>query len=104
MDQKPLLWPWIARTLDLRQPRLSLAVPRSAIQLPIPRRHEPFCMELADTLPESQISYAEDQRLLHSYGKSYPDLFFVRRGIVKRAPDAVLAGEGPGLFLHVGNR
>lgn len=93
MDQKPSLWPWIAKTLGMRQPRLSPPVPRAGVKLLAPRRHEAFCLEIANALRDAQISYDEDQRLLHSYGKSYPDLFYVRRGVVRRAPDAVVFPE-----------
>jgi alkyldihydroxyacetonephosphate synthase len=93
MDNKPALWPWIAKTLRVDQPRLTPPVPRSAVRLEAARRHDGFCFGLANELHDSQVSYDDEQRLLHSYGKSYPDLFYVRRGIVRRAPDVVIFPE-----------
>jgi alkyldihydroxyacetonephosphate synthase len=93
MENKPTLWPWIASTLDVQQPRMTPPVPRSAVRLEAARRHEGFCRGLAAELKESQLSYDDEARLLHSYGKSYPDLFNVRRGVVRRAPDVVIFPE-----------
>lgn len=83
MAEKPGLWPWIAKTLAVPEQPPAPPVPRSAIELPAPRRNEAFCAAA------SGLSFDEDQRLVHSYGKSYPDLFNARRGLIRRAPDAV---------------
>ncbi len=45
---------------------------------------------LRGILGPEQITLDPHERLLHSYGKSFPDLFRVRSGLVTRAPDAVL--------------
>ncbi len=87
MKEKPGLWPWIAKTLAVPEQPPAPPVARSAIRLPEPRRQEAFCRAAG------ALSFDEDQRLIHSYGKSYPDLFNVRRGLVRRAPDAVAFPE-----------
>ena len=48
---------------------------------------------LVGFLKPAQIAADDEQRLIHTYGKSFPDLFRVRRGIVKNAPDLVLFPE-----------
>jgi alkyldihydroxyacetonephosphate synthase len=88
MDEKPHLWPWIAKTLALERAAVTPPVDRAAIKLPPSARVEAFCRAAG-----ALLSFDEDQRLLHSYGKSYPDLFHVRRGVVRRAPDAVAFPE-----------
>lgn len=94
MDEKPALWPWIRRTLDLPEgPPKALPVAREKIRLPSPVLREGFVSELRKALKPDQISIEEEQRLLHSYGKSFPDLFLVRRGSVRRAPDLVVFPE-----------
>lgn len=93
MDRKPNLWPWIAKTLGITDERRTPPVPRSRIQLPPPLEDAGFTSALARALKPDQSASDEEQRLLHAYGKSYPDLFFARRGRVRRAPDLVLFPE-----------
>jgi alkyldihydroxyacetonephosphate synthase len=90
---RPEFWPWIVRTLDLKTTRSSPPVRREQISLTAPLRNEGFSRALAARLRPDQITAIEDQRLLHSYGKSYPDLFYVRKGIVRRPPDLVVYPE-----------
>ena len=88
---KPNLWPWICRELQLdpgASPRGP--VPRSSIVLPTPVIHPAFLAALETVLAPGQIARGDDERLLHAYGKSYPDLLRVRRGEVTRAPDVVI--------------
>ena len=91
MADKPKLWPWIAQKLGVVSASPTEApVALDSIEL------GPSCMdaamlaELHRILRPEQITTERLERLLHSYGKSFPDLFCVRRGIVKRAPDAIL--------------
>jgi alkyldihydroxyacetonephosphate synthase len=93
MAHRPQLWPWIARTLGLKTTRVSPPVRREEVRLKAPLRNDAFRRALAARLKSDQITDTEDQRLLHAYGKSYPDLFYVRKGIVRRAPDLVVYPE-----------
>ncbi len=92
MDEKPDLWPWIVKTLDLAQPRSTPPVPRESIRLPVPVADEAFRRALG-FLRADQTADDDEARLVHAYGKSYPDLFNVRRGVVRRAPDLVIYPE-----------
>jgi alkyldihydroxyacetonephosphate synthase len=94
MAEKPRLWPWICQELALKDPRPVRPVDRSAIRLPDPVIHPDFLAGLERVLQPRQILRGEDERLLHAYGKSYPDLVRVRRGQVDRAPDLVILPEG----------
>jgi alkyldihydroxyacetonephosphate synthase len=90
MDDKPNLWPWIKKTLGIENERPSLPIRREEIQLPQPTLNTPFLEEMRSHLQANQIQTDEDVRLLHSYGKSFPDLFRVRKGIVRNPPDVVI--------------
>ncbi|MEK7205177.1 MAG: FAD-dependent oxidoreductase, partial [candidate division NC10 bacterium] len=94
MAHKPNLWPWICRELHL-DPGASPSrpMPRSSIVLPTPVIHPAFLAALETVLTPGQIARSDDERLLHAYGKSYPDLLRVRRGEVNRAPDVVILPE-----------
>jgi len=68
-------------------------VDRERIRLSAPRLNASFCAEIEKELKCDQIAIDEDERLLHSFGKSYPDLFRVRRGEVDHPPDMVILPE-----------
>lgn len=96
MKEKPELWPWIAKTLDLREDRTVKPIERRDIKLQPAQRHEAFIAALGRFLKPDQYAADDESRLIHSYGKSYPDLFNIRRGVIRRAPDLVLYPEGHG--------
>ena len=91
MDDKPNLWSWVSNILSINEnDKISKPVLRSQVNIPSANINEEFLMEIANCLEKNQISISDDDRLLHSYGKSYADLFYVRKGVVKRAPDIIL--------------
>ncbi len=95
MAHKPNLWPWICQELGLPpDARATKPVPRSAIVLNPPVIQPDFLAALERVLKPGQIARSDDERLLHAYGKSYPDLLRVRRGQVDRAPDVVILPDG----------
>ena len=95
MQEKPHLWPWICQQLGIpADGPASEPVPRSAIVLQKPVVNRGFLAALEQVLKPDQIAWREDERLLHAYGKSYPDLARVRRGEVERAPDVIILPEG----------
>jgi alkyldihydroxyacetonephosphate synthase len=94
MADKPILWPWIVKKLGITSDSpMALPVNLSSIQLAPSRASAELLAELHHILRPEQITLDPLERLLHSYGKSFPDLFRVRNGVVKRAPDAVLLPE-----------
>jgi alkyldihydroxyacetonephosphate synthase len=93
MDNKPGLWPWIRDKVGLTDERKSPPVERNRIQLNKPHLNANFCNELEKIIRSDQILSDDEERLLHAYGKSYPDLLRVRRGEVEQAPDLVLLPE-----------
>lgn len=93
MDHRPALWLWIQGKVGLPSEPRTLPVDRKRIHLEKPNLNSAFCTEIEKFLKANQISIDEEERLLHSYGKSYPDLFRVRKGEIERAPDMVLLPE-----------
>ncbi|HEX4326233.1 MAG TPA: FAD-binding oxidoreductase, partial [Burkholderiales bacterium] len=85
------LWPWIAKKLGVVSPApTAVPVELSSIEMAPTRLGAELLAELRHILQPGQIALDPHERLLHSYGKSFPDLFCVRNGVVRRAPDAVL--------------
>ena len=91
MADKPNLWPWVAKKLGVASASPTAApVDLSSIQMAPTRASAELLEELHQILQPEQITLDPLERLVHSYGKSFPDLFRVRNGVVSRAPDAVL--------------
>ena len=93
MENKPQLWPWIQKKVGLSDAHTTKAVDRKRIQLSRAKLNSGFCEEIEKFLKGDQITIDEEERLLHSYGKSYPDLLRVRRGEIAHAPDMILLPE-----------
>lgn len=49
-----------------------------------------FFREVLEKLSEKQIFQTKHERLIHSYGKSFRDLFRIRQGQITRSPDLVI--------------
>lgn len=91
MEDKPNLWPWISRILFIKENKKTAEpISRSQIKIPEPNLNEEFLMEVSKILKNEQISVLEEERLIHTYGKSYANLFYVRKGVIKKAPDIII--------------
>lgn len=91
MHDKPNLWNWLSEILNLTSDqKVTEVVSRSQVNMPSPNMNDDFLLEVSSRLEKNQIFTNDDERLLHSYGKSYADLFYARKGIIKRAPDLVI--------------
>lgn len=91
MADKPNLWHWICGILKLDEnDKTAVPVSREHVQLPTININQEFLSEILHILENEQVYTSDDERLLHSYGKSYADLFYARKGIVKKAPDIVI--------------
>lgn len=90
LDDKPQFWPYLQDTLKL--PTLSKC-PRTAferVKLPLPRLDDKTLARLKKVVGVVNVSTEKHHRLKHSLGKSYLDLLSLRRGIIRRPPDAVV--------------
>jgi alkyldihydroxyacetonephosphate synthase len=91
MADKPKLWPWVVHKLGIGSASpTAVPVDLASIRIAPSQADSQLLAELRRILQPEQITLDPLERLLHSYGKSFPDLFCVRNGIVTRAPDAVL--------------
>ena len=91
MADKPKLWPWIRQKLGIVSPSpTEVPIDLSSIHMAPSRASAELLAELGKILPNDGIALDPLQRLLHSYGKSFPDLVCVRAGAIRRPPDAVL--------------
>jgi alkyldihydroxyacetonephosphate synthase len=91
MADKPNLWPWIAKKLGVVSTAPTAApVDLNSIQMPPTRASTELLAELYQVLRPEQITVDPLERLLHTYGKSFPDLFRIRNAVIRRAPDAVV--------------
>jgi alkyldihydroxyacetonephosphate synthase len=94
MHDKPNLWPWIATKLGVTsETPTSLPVDLAKIDIATSPVNEALLSEFRMILKPDQVLLGSFDRLLHSYGKSFPDLLRVRNGVIRRAPDAVLLPE-----------
>lgn len=89
---RPYLWPWVKKVIPIKD-RMAKPVARESIHLPPPIQHLEFLEKLKNRLRPDQLSFDEEVRLCHSYGKSYRDLLRMRMGIVSRSPDLVIYPE-----------
>lgn len=90
MEDKPELWPFVREKLgierDLYQPPVDLA----SIQFPAIRLSSAKLESLVELVGAEFVSTDSFERLTHAFGKSFPDLWRARKGIVESAPDVVV--------------
>jgi alkyldihydroxyacetonephosphate synthase len=91
MADKPTLWPWVMKKLGITNAKPSaMPVALESIEIPPSRAGAAVLARLRAVLRDEQVSLDSFVRLQHTYGKSFPDLFRVRSGLIRRAPDVVL--------------
>jgi len=96
IDDKPFLWPYVVKSLDIPKKfsdHPEKPIDRNKISLPEPKINHDFVEALSPHLRNDQILTDEDERILHTYGKSYPDIFKARKGIFRPPPDMVILPE-----------
>jgi alkyldihydroxyacetonephosphate synthase len=90
----PGLWPYAKSVLGIEEENLDTPpVPIEAAQLREAICHDGFLAELRLSLRADQIFDSHHERLVHTYGKGFRDLFRMRRGMADGAPDLVLYPE-----------
>lgn len=91
MEDKPNLWNWICGVLKINEnEKTAPPVLREQVILPEANINQEFLSDILKVLDEKQVYTSDDERLEHSYGKSYADLFYARKGVIKKAPDLII--------------
>lgn len=94
MHEKPTLWPWIRGKVGMKEERKTPALDKAQVAMPPPKLNAPFVSALKAALASDQLTTDDDERLHRVYGKSYPNLFEVRRGRIRQAPDMIVFPRG----------
>ncbi len=91
---KPGLFPYLKRELGVTDEQVTTPpVPLADVRMPERKLNGPFEAALEKVLRADQIRNDRHERLIHAFGKSYRDLWRVRRGEVERAPDLIIYPE-----------
>ena len=90
----PDFWPYAKSVLDIESDDFTRREwSLESIELPEARADEPFLAKLRSCLALCQITDDAKERVIHSYGKGFRDLFRLRRGIAVGAPDLIVYPE-----------
>ena len=90
----PDFWPYAKSVLDIERDDFTRREwSLESIELPEACADERFLGKLRNCLAPSQITDDAKERVIHSYGKGFRDLFRLRRGIAAGAPDLIVYPE-----------
>ena len=92
-SNKPGLWPYLENELKIKEIEWTRPVAFEDIDLPEQTTNEAFLGAIRGALDEGQVADDKRTRLIHAAGKSFRDLWLLRHGIVKYAPDCVVFPE-----------
>ena len=94
IESKPELWPYMKKILGItEEPKIIPPVDLEQIALSEPNINPRFSEVVKSVLREDQVNTDKKDRIIHAYGKSFRDLWRIRRGIVDAAPDCVIYAE-----------
>ena len=89
-SEKPELWPYLKRELGIDEIRWNKPINFDEITLPDQKNNDAFLVALEQKLNSDQIVKDKKTRLIHAAGKSFRDLWLIRHGNIKFAPDCVI--------------
>lgn len=93
-SRHPGFWPYAKSVLDIEKDDFTRRKWNlDSIELPEARVDEPFLRRLRTSLSRDQITNDVKERVIHSYGKGFRDLFRMRHGIAAGAPDLIVYPE-----------
>jgi alkyldihydroxyacetonephosphate synthase len=91
IDDKPELWPFIKNVVGIEgEPTFTPPVKIEDIHLPPQTLNEQFINKVKSFIDSERFRFDKKERLIHSYGKSFRDLWRIRHGIVNASPDCVV--------------
>jgi len=90
----PGFWPYAKSVLDIHSDDFTTRDWNlDSIELPESCADQPFLAKLRACLASTQITDHPKERVIHSYGKGFRDLFRLRHGIATGAPDLIVYPE-----------
>ena len=89
-SEKPELWPYLKRELGVDEIRWNRPINFDEVTLPDQKNNDAFLAALEQKLDSDQIVEDKKTRLIHAAGKSFRDLWLIRHGNIKFAPDCVI--------------
>ncbi|ABX78449.1 FAD-binding oxidoreductase [Coxiella burnetii] len=93
IHRMPKFLPYVEKILGCNIAQQDLPIEFEKIQLPSPIHCQAFLQQLECDFRSDQISQDKLERLRHTYGKSFRDLFRIRQGLISRPPDYVVYPE-----------
>ena len=93
-SRHPGFWPFAKSVLDIENDDFAgREWSLDSIELPEAHIDEPFLTRLRACLAPGQVTNEAKERVIHSYGKGFRDLFRLRHGIATGAPDLIVYPE-----------
>lgn len=90
----PNFWPYAKSVLEIESEEFTKREWNlGSIKLPEPHADEPFLAKLRACFAPHQITDDLKDRVIHSFGKGFRDLFRLRHGIAAGAPDLIIYPE-----------
>lgn len=95
LEERPNFLPYLNKEIELTEDdeEASSRVELNSIELPACKIKINVLEKLKKTAGESNVFTDDFERVVHSYGKSYPDLVRIRKGIIPNPPDIIVYPE-----------
>jgi alkyldihydroxyacetonephosphate synthase len=91
MNDKPELWPYIKDVVGIEgEIKFTPSIKFEDIELPPQTLNDKFINRVKSFIDSERFMADKKERLIHSYGKSFRDLWRIRNGIVNASPDCVI--------------
>jgi alkyldihydroxyacetonephosphate synthase len=91
MEDKPELWPYIKDVVGIEdEVKFTPPLKFEDVELPQQTLNEKFINYIKSNIDSERVKFDKMERLVHSYGKSFRDLWRIRNGIVNSSPDCVI--------------
>lgn len=91
MDSKPELWPYIRDVVGIEgEVKLTPPFKFEDIELPQQTLNNKFTDKVKSFIDAERFKLDKKERLIHSYGKSFRDLWRIRNGIINASPDCII--------------